>query len=162
MRTNKVLTLFSILALTVAIGSAGVVIAQTRRNAGAGGGFHALRAFNHLAQQLNLTDQQRQQIKDLVRSHKEDIKALIDQGFAERKALREAIVAGNNDQISAAVNRLSAVELKGAELEAQLRAKVFNDVLQADQRAKAEQLLAQFQQKADQRRQRLEQFLDQM
>ncbi len=163
MRTNKVLGLAAALALIVALVSAGVVVAQTKRNAtGVGRGFYAARAFNHIGQEIGLTDQQKQQIKDIVRSRKTDIKALIDQGFAARKALREAVAANDDDHIAAAVTQLSGVERKAAELKAQVRAKVFSDVLQPDQRAKADQLLSQFEQKADQRRQHIEEWLDRM
>ena len=116
-------------------------------------------ALNYIGRQLNLTAQQKQQIKDIVRGRKDDIKALVDERFAARKALRQAIAGGNDDAIAAAVNQVSAVELKGARLRAQLRAKIFSDVLQPDQRTKADDLLARFEQRADRRRQRVEQFL---
>ncbi len=162
-RKDKVLGFAAALVLVAAVALAGVVWAQTSGlSPGQGRGFHVrgLMALNYVARQLNLTAEQKQQIKDIVKSRKDDIKALVDQGFAAHKALRQAIATGNNDQIAAAVSQVSAVQLKAAQLRAQLRARIYSDVLQPDQRTKADQLAAQFDQKADQWRQRIEQFLD--
>jgi Spy/CpxP family protein refolding chaperone len=163
MRVNRLLGFAAALTLLVAVVAAAVVWAQAP-GAWAGRvhafGFRRYMALNYIGRQLNLTAQQKQQIKDIVRGRKGDVKALVDQGFAARKALRQAIAGGNNDAIAAAASQMSAVVVKGAQLRAQLRAKIFSDVLQADQRSKANELLAQFEQKADQRRQHAEQFLD--
>lgn len=162
MRANKVWAFAAVLTLVVAVVCGAIVWAQ----APAGGGRQhllGLRGFMTLrraGRQLNLTAQQTQQIRDIVTGRKDDIIALLDQSFAARKALRHAIAGGNSDEIAAAVNQVSAVELRGAQLRAQIRAKVFSDVLQPDQRSKADQLLAQIDQRADQRRQRIERFLD--
>ena len=164
MRTNRVLGLAAALALGVAIVCAGVVLAQARESTlgkQRGFGFGPVMAFNRVARQLNLSAGQQQQIKDIVRGHKDDIKALVDQGFTARTALRQAIAGGNSDQIAGAVSQLSGVELKAAQMKARIRAQVFGDVLQPDQRTRADQLLAQFAQRADRRRQRIERFLDQ-
>jgi Spy/CpxP family protein refolding chaperone len=165
MRTSSALRLAAGLVLIVAVVSAGVVLAQAPGSPfgkGRGFGFRRMIALSYMARQLNLTDQQKQQIRDIVKSHKDDIKALVDQGFAARKALRQAIASGNNDQVAGAVSQLSGVELNAAQLRAQIRAKIFSDVLQPDQRAKADQLSVQFEQKADRWRQRIDQFLDQL
>jgi Spy/CpxP family protein refolding chaperone len=163
MRSNKVLGFAAALALGLAVVSAAVVWAQAPGAAAGrawGFGFRRLVALNYLGRQLNLTSQQKQQIKDIVGSRKDDIKALVDQGFATRKTLRQAIAGGNSDEIASAATQVSAVELKGAQLRAQLRARIFSDVLQPDQRSKADQLAAQFEQKADRWRQRIEALLD--
>ncbi len=162
MRVNRVLSFAAALTLLVAVAAA-VVWAQTPgtwSGKGHGFGFRRFVTLNYIGRQLNLTATQKQQIKDIVRGRKDDIKALVDQGFAARKALRQAIAGGNNDAIAAAANQVSAVQVKAAQLRAQLRAKIFSDVLQPDQRSKADQMLAQFEQKAEQRRQRVEQFLE--
>jgi len=162
MRTNRLLGFAAALALLVGIATAAVVWAQTPGTWSGKGhsfGFRRFIALNHIGRQLNLTAQQKQQIKDIVKGRRDDIKALVDERFAARKALRQAIAGGNDDAIAAAVNQVSAVELKGARLRAQLRAKIFSDVLQPDQRSKADDLLARFEQRADKRRQRVEQFL---
>ncbi len=162
MRVNRVLGFTAALTLVVAVIAAAVVWAQAPQTwAGHGFGFRGLAALHHVGKQLNLTAQQTQQIKDIVRTHRDDIKALVDQDFAAKKALRQAIAGGNNDAIVAASEQVSAVQLKGARLRAQIHARVFSDVLQPDQRAKAVSLLAEFEQRADQRRQRIDQFIDQ-
>ena len=164
MRTNRVLELAAALALIVAVVCAGIVRAQAGESPlgkRRGFGFGRIMALNHVARQLNLSAGQRQRIKDIVRSHKDDIKALVDQGFAARTALRQAIAGGNGDQIAGAVSQMSGVELKAAQLKARIRAQAFSEVLQPDQRTRADQLLAQLAQGADRRRQRIERFLDQ-
>jgi hypothetical protein len=85
----------------------------------------------------------------------------VDSGFAARKALRQAVAANDSRAVADAVGQLSTVERDAALLEAQLRAQIFGSVLNADQRAKADQLMAQFEEKAEARRQRIDQFLDQ-
>lgn len=161
MRTNRILGLAAALALITAVVSAGIVRAQTGDNPlGRRRGFGPMMAFNHIARQLNLSAGQRQQIKDIVASHQADIKALVDQGFAARTALRQAIASGNSDQIAAAVSQRSGVELKAAQMKARIRAQVFADVLQPDQRTRADQLLAQIAQRADRRHQRIDRLLD--
>ena len=162
-RMNRVLGFAAALTLAMAVGAAAVVWAQSPRpwpGKNRGFGVRRFMALNYVGRQLNLTDQQMQQIKDIVRNHKDNIKALVDQGFAARKALREAIAGGSGDLIAAAVQQLSAVQLKGAQLRAQLRAKIFSDVLTPEQRSKAGDLLAQVEQRADRRRQRIDQFID--
>ncbi len=162
MRANKVWAFAAVLTLVVAVVCGAIVWAQAPEGAARQRlfGLRALIAFRHVGRQLNLTAQQTQQIRQIVEGRKDDIRALLDQSFAARKALRHAVAGGNHDEIAAAVSQMSAVELKAADLRADLRAKVFNDVLQPDQRSKAEQLLSQFDQKADQRRQRVERYLD--
>ncbi len=161
MRINRLLGFAAALALIVAVASAAAVWAQTT-GAGAGrrGRFHVGRALGHISRQLNLTDQQKEQIKGILRSHKADIKAAVDQRFAARKALRQAVASGDTSQISAAASQLSAAQVKAAQLRAQIRSAIFSSVLQPDQRAKAEQLAAQFEQKARERQQRIDRRID--
>ncbi len=161
MRGNRLLAGAVVLTLGLAVTSAAVVWAQAKTaGQGNGFGFRPAIALNRIARQLNLTADQKQQIKDIVKARRDEIKSLLDEAFADRKALRQAIAAGNNDQIASAVKQLSSVELKGAELRAQVRAKIFSDVLQPDQRTRAEQLSAQIDQRAGRVRERIERFLD--
>ncbi len=163
MRVNRLLAFTAALGLVAAVGAAAVVRAQApAARMGHAFGFHGVMGLRYLGRQINLTTAQKQQIKDIVKVHKDDIKALVDQGFAARKSLQQAIAAGNNDAIASAAQQLSAVQVKGAQLRALLRAKIYSDVLQPDQRAKADQILAQFEQKADQRRQRIDQAIERL
>lgn len=163
MRANRVLGLAAALTLVIAATLAAIVWAQAPAagsSRGPGFGVRRFMALNYIGRQLNLTAGQKQQIKDIVKAHKDDMKALVDQGFAARKALRQAVAGDNNDEIASAVNQLSAVELKRAQLRAQIRAKIFTTVLQPDQRSKANDLLSRADRRADRRRAQIERFLD--
>jgi Spy/CpxP family protein refolding chaperone len=161
MRTDRILGFAAALVLIVAVACAGVVWAQTSGSPMAKGFGRRMMALTYVARQLNLSDAQRQQIKTIVKAHKQDIKALVDGRFAARRALRQAIAGGNADQIAAAASQMSSVELKAAQMKALIRGQVFGEVLQPDQRSKAEELLSQFEQKADARHQRIDRFLEQ-
>ena len=163
MRTSKLWAFAAVLTLVVALVCGAVVWAQTPLRGGGRQrlfGLRAVIALRHAAHQLGLTAQQRQQIRQIAAGRKDEIKSLVDQSVAARRTLRHAIAGGNHDEIASAVTQLSAVELKVADLRADLRAKIFNDVLQPDQRAKANELLSRFDQRADARRQRNDQSLD--
>ncbi len=161
MRLNRILGVAAALTLGVAIVLAAVVRAQAPApgTARPGIGFKILGALNYISRELDLTAQQKQQIRDILRARRDDIKATVDQGFAARQALGVAITGGGDDEIAAAVKQVSAAELKGAQLRAQIRARIYSDVLQPDQRAKADQLTAQFEQKLDQWRSRIDAML---
>ncbi len=163
---NRLLGVGAVLVVVAALASAGVVWAQGRgkgtgRGMGPGFGMGRLMMLNRLGRELNITDQQKQQIKDIVKGHKAQIKSLVDSGFAAHKALRQAVTANDSRAIAEAVGQLSSVERDGALLKAQLRVQIFGSVLDADQRTKADQLMAQFEEKAEARRQRIDQFLEQ-
>ncbi len=161
MRFNRLLGFAAALTLIVAVASAAVVWAQTNgTGVGRRGRLGFGRTLGYISRQLNLTDQQKEQIKSIVRSHKADIKAAVDQRFAARTALRQAVASGDNARISAAVGQMSDAQLKAAQLRAQVRSAVFTTVLQPDQRAKAEQLAARHERKASQRQQRFDRMID--
>ncbi len=161
MRNNRLLGFAAALALIVAVTSAAVVWAQSGTGLGRHARFGFGRTFLYAGRQLNLTDQQKEQIRAIVRSHKTDIKALVDERFAARKALRQAVSGGDSAQISDAARRLTDVQVKAAQTRAQIRAAIFNNVLQPDQRAKAGQLIARLEQRASRRRQRIDELIDQ-
>ncbi len=165
MRADKILAFAAVAMLVVAVASAAVVKAKQAPGVAVGRhhgafGLGPLVGLNYVGRQLGLTDQQKQQVKDIVKSRRDDIKSLVDQWFAARKALRQAIDSNNGDAIAAAMSQVSTVELKGAQLGAALHTRIVNEVLQPDQRAKAAELETTFEQKADQRRQRIEALLD--
>jgi Spy/CpxP family protein refolding chaperone len=164
-RSNRLLAIGGVLVLVLGLASAAAVLAQTRGGSsrsslGAGFGFGRAMRLTRLARLLDITAQQKQEIKDIVTAHKPEIKHLVDSGFAARKALRQAVAANDSRAIADAVGQLSNVERDGATLKAQLRTQIFGSVLTTDQRAKAAQLLSEFEQKAEARRQRIDQFLD--
>ena len=93
--------------------------------------------------QLNLTADQKTQIKAIAESHKADRKALADRMIAARGALRDAITADKVDEaaIRAKAADVAAIDADAAVLDAQVHAQVFA-LLTPDQQAKAKQLEA--------------------
>ncbi len=163
MRANKGLAFAAVAVLVLSVASAAVVRAMQTPGGATGGhrlGLGPLAALNYVGRQLDLTDEQRQQVKDIVRSRRDDIKGLVDQWFAARKTLRQAIDSGNPGAIAAAMSQVSTVEMKGAQLHAALRSRVFSEVLQPGQRTRAAAAEARFERRADQLRQRIDAFLD--
>lgn len=106
-------------------------------------GHHARMAY--LARELNLTDAQKAQIKDIFQANKQTGLPLFEQMAANRKAMLEATANGNYDQA-----KIQALAVQRAQLMSQLivqkqaiQHQIYTQVLTADQRAKAEQLRAQ-------------------
>jgi len=83
--------------------------------------------FGRIAKALDLTDGQRAQIKDILKSHGSDIQSQLKAGMDARRALREAILADPVDEatIRARAADLARVEGDGAILFAHVRAEVY-------------------------------------
>jgi Spy/CpxP family protein refolding chaperone len=101
--------------------------------------------MGYLMRELNLTDAQKTQIKDIFQANKQTGLPLLQQMAANKKAMLEATANGNYDQA-----KIQALALQRAQLMSQLivqkqaiRHQVYTQVLTADQRAKADQLRAQ-------------------
>jgi periplasmic protein CpxP/Spy len=125
------------------------------RNArGMGGGL----PFGRLAGQLGLSDAQKDQIKTIMQSHRDEWKSLADRASAARKALNDAVTADTVDEnaIRQASAAQAAVQADMAVTRARVHAEVFQ-VLTPDQQKQAKELRAQMKAKQDQFRQRLEQ-----
>jgi len=120
------------------------------------GGFAGLR-------QLGLTDDQWQQIRSAISSHKGEFKSVTDRVRTAREAQQVAIeqVPLNEPQIRAASSELAAAEADAAVLRARVHEQVFS-LLTPEQQAKANSLAAERRQFRAQRRdewkQRVEQF----
>lgn len=95
--------------------------------------------------QLNLTDDQKQQIKAIMANHKDDFTALAGRALPARRALVDAIAAGDEAAIRQRSGELSAVQTDGALLAAKVHAEVFK-VLTPEQQQKAESLRKQAEQ----------------
>lgn len=96
-----------------------------------------------LGRGLNLTDAQRDQVKQIAESHKDEWKALADRGRAAHDALFKAVTA---DEVNESVIReksadVAAVEADAAVARAKARAEVVQ-ILTADQKAKLKELQA--------------------
>jgi periplasmic protein CpxP/Spy len=124
-----------------------------------GGGFAGFR-------QLGLTDEQQQQIRAAMTSHREEFKSVAERVRKAREAQQAAIeqVPLNEPQIRAASSELAAAEADAAVLRARVHEQVFS-LLTPDQQTKAKSLAAERRQFRAQRRaewqQRMEKFKQQ-
>ena len=105
-----------------------------------------------LARELNITDAQKDQIKNIAASHQEEWKALADRGRTAHEALRQVVPA---DTVADGLIRQrraedAAVEADMAVARARAHAEVFQ-ILTAEQKAQAKTLQSQTQERMKQR-----------
>jgi Spy/CpxP family protein refolding chaperone len=120
------------------------------------GGFAGLR-------QLDLTDDQRQQIRAAMQSHRDEFRAIADRMRTAREAQQAAIeqMPLNEPQIRAASTELATAEADAAVLRARVHEQVFS-LLTPDQQAKAKTLAAERKQFRAQRREEWRQRMEQL
>ena len=96
-----------------------------------------------LARELDLTADQRQALKEVMRKHQPALRPLREQAHAEREALRALIVAPALDEtaLAAQADRIAATHKQIVIASAHLRADL-REVLTAEQLAKVEDLRA--------------------
>ena len=104
----------------------------------------ALGMLRRFGSQLNLTDAQKDQLKSIADSHREEWKGLADRARAAHDAVRGAIMA---DQLDEALIRSKAAEAAAVDADlavaaARTKAEAWQ-VLTADQRAQLKQLQSQ-------------------
>lgn len=130
------------------------------RMGGPGGG--PLGRFGMLASRLGLSDAQKAQIKGVLQSHGDDLRALGDKALAAREALDDAINSGTVDEatIRARSADLAAIQADMAVTRAQIEAQIFQ-VLTPDQQTQARALAAQMKQWRERMRQRMDERLQQ-
>ena len=106
--------------------------------------------FGH---QIGLTDAQRDQIKTIAESHKDEWKALADRGRTAHMALDAAISADTIDEalIRQKSAETAAVDADMAVARAHARAEVFQ-LLTADQKAQLKTMQAEMKQRRGQSR----------
>ena len=96
-----------------------------------------------LGREMNLTDAQRDQIKAIADSHKDEWKAIVDREWTAREALNAAITA---DTVNDALVRQKSAEVAAVEADAAVaRAHTYAEVVQiltADQKAQLKQMQA--------------------
>lgn len=99
-----------------------------------------------LGRELQLTDAQRDQIKAIAQSHRDEWKALADRARTAHDGLRAAVTADTVDEtaIRQKSAEVSAVEADMAVAQAHAHAEVFQ-ILTADQKAKLKELRTQMQ-----------------
>jgi Spy/CpxP family protein refolding chaperone len=108
---------------------------------GALGEHSAPRMFGRLARTLDLSADQKAQIKSVLRSHATEIQAQMAAGSAARRALHDAIIAVPMDEsaIRARSAEVGSTQANGAVLFARIRAEVL-PILTDDQKQKLQGL----------------------
>jgi len=117
------------------------------------------RHMAYMARELNLTDAQKVQIKQIFQANKATGLPLMQQMAANKKAMLEATANGSFDQA-----KIQQLANQRAQLSSQLivqkqavRHQIYTQVLTPDQRAKAEELRAKQISRIDNRMQKLSQ-----
>jgi len=151
-------TKITVIALALAMAAGGAALfAQAPggpgRGAGPGGrgGFAAGFALG----QLDLSDAQKQQVRDIMQRHRQQSQATMERLQQAMQAQRAAIdtVPVNESLVRSAAASLAAVEADMAVDQARMHADVFS-ILTVEQQEKAKQLEAQAQARQQERRQR--------
>lgn len=140
MKTNKWITLTVVTVLNL-VGPMTTPSLAADAHAPAPGRF-----LQRIAERLNLTDDQKAQIKTILRSEKDTLKPLLGQLHSARENLRTAIQASdaNETTVRAAAARVAAVEADLAVERMKVFAKIA-PILTDEQR----QQLSEFEQHAD-------------
>lgn len=128
--------LFAAAAATLAAG--GIFAGRLFAGSMPGEGERAPRhMFGRMARALELTDDQKAQVRSILKSHAAEIEQRMAAGAAARRALRDAIRTEpvNESAIRAAAAAAGSARADGAVLFARIRAEVL-PVLTADQRQK--------------------------
>ena len=109
-----------------------------------------------MVRQLNLSDAQKERLKSIEASHRDDVKALGDRAVAAHQGLEAAVTAETFDEatIRSRSTEVAAVEADMAVARARIRAEILQ-VLTPEQQAQLKQMQAQTQQRAASRRQHM-------
>lgn len=101
------------------------------------------RIVGHLTRQLQLTDAQQSQVKSILEAQRQSVGPLFEQAARNRQQLREATANGKFEEAQvrtiAAQQAQTMTELIVAK--EKVKAQIYNEVLTAEQRVKADQLL---------------------
>jgi len=158
------INVWSFVAALLAILLCGGVALSYAQQSDSGAGAPAWGAHRHghmgyLARELNLTDAQKQQIKGIMQSNRASLRPLMLQLAQNRKAMLAATANGAFDQakVQALANQQAQVMAQLTVQKASLRSQIYNQVLTADQKAKADQLRERQMARIDRRLQRLSQ-----
>jgi protein CpxP len=107
---QKALAAISLAALLI-VGVVAVANAQNLKRLGQNGAAAFKGKFNArmFLRGLNLTDQQKEQVKNILSNHKPDIKAIAQESLQARKGLREALAVGaDQGALKAAYDKVSS------------------------------------------------------
>ena len=113
-----------------------------------------------LLRQLDLTDEQRAQVRQVMESHRDELRAVGERVMAAHRAQEDAVTAPQFDEqvIRAKSAELAAVEADAAVLRAKLHSEVFA-LLTPEQQAKAAELKTQREAEAQQFRDRAREWM---
>lgn len=153
----------SVLVMVVAAGLLAGGIWAGRLVAGpaaAHGGFSAAAIFGHLADRLDLSDSQRSQIKEILRTHESVIVSQFRAQSAARQALGAAITADPFDEgaVRQKAQVLGRIHADGAVLLAQIRSEIW-PVLNDEQKSKVEGFRQRMSKKGDRLVASIQEFL---
>jgi len=156
-------------AVAVTVGLAAGVYVSAQNTDGAGGpsterrggpgGFRGpggpMGALGPVIAHLDLTDAQKDQVKGIMDSHRDELKGVGDRAMTARQALQSAVVADvlNEGLIRARAAELATVESDLAVAHARIYADVFR-ILTPEQQAKAKEAQAQMVQRQNYRHDR--------
>ena len=135
---------FAIALLAVALcGATALSVAQQSNETGnAAWSGHRHAGMGRLARELNLTDAQKAQIKSMMQAQRTANRPLMQQMAQNRLAMLNATANGAFDQakVQSLANQQAQLMAQFAVQKASLRSQIYNQVLTADQKAKADQL----------------------
>jgi len=102
------------------------------------------RIVGRMSRDLDLTDAQRAQVKAIVESERSSVAPLLNEAARNRQALRESTATGKFDETE--VRNLASRQAKSMTemivARERVKARIYNEVLTPEQRAKADQLFA--------------------
>ncbi len=100
-------------------------------------GPHAARMFEHVSRALDLSEAQQAQIRAVLKTHADEILALVRTGMTARRSLHDAVLAQPTDEaaIRALAQQVGAAHADGALLFARIRAEIW-PILTPDQQQK--------------------------
>jgi len=135
---------------------AGLAAVGWAQHQGGGPGRHR-HFMAYITKQLQLTDAQQAQIKSMWQAQKTTIQPLLQQLASGRKQMLQLTANGAFDQgkVTALANTQAQTIAQLLVARQQLISQVYNQVLTPDQRAKAEQLRTQHEQRIDKWLQRM-------
>jgi len=144
--------LWSVIALVIVIGTAGVLIARADVRhgwCGHGWGHHGWAGpgpLGFISHELDLNDSQQKQIRSMWDTEKPTITSLVQEFAAESKEMDSATANGNFDEskVQEIAGRQGATVAKLLVEKEHFLAKVYTTVLTPEQRTKADELQARW------------------
>lgn len=128
---------------------------------GGGPGRHGMRGGFPILRELDLTDAQTQQVRDVMQRHRDEMRQIgerLGQAFDAQRNAVDAVPV-NEDLIRTTTQDLAAAQTEMAILRSRIHSEVFS-LLTLEQQEKAKQVQAQHEARMNQRRERMRQWMD--